>query len=107
MEPVLRRTLGRLHVVKHGWLEMLPEQYYDMLFIPFQFKRQDKTFRCLPDSWENQGIWLFSINMRFSLSFLSSGLNFLQHLRANPEGYAHFTLSGDYYNRELSGEIVV
>ncbi|XP_066838355.1 intermembrane lipid transfer protein VPS13D isoform X3 [Anser cygnoides] len=32
-----------------------------------------------------------------------SRLNFLQHLRANPEGYAHFTLSGDYYNRELSG----
>ncbi|XP_061458181.1 intermembrane lipid transfer protein VPS13D isoform X3 [Rhineura floridana] len=32
-----------------------------------------------------------------------SHLNFLQHLRASPEGYAHFTLSGDYYNRELSG----
>ncbi|XP_058017026.1 intermembrane lipid transfer protein VPS13D [Ahaetulla prasina] len=32
-----------------------------------------------------------------------SRLNFLQHLRASPEGYAHFTLSGDYYNRELSG----
>ncbi|KAM4646860.1 intermembrane lipid transfer protein VPS13D isoform 5-T7 [Amazona ochrocephala] len=32
-----------------------------------------------------------------------SRLNFLQHLRANPEGYARFTLSGDYYNRELSG----
>ncbi|KYO48963.1 vacuolar protein sorting-associated protein 13D isoform C [Alligator mississippiensis] len=32
-----------------------------------------------------------------------SRLNFLQHVRANPEGYAHFTLSGDYYNRELSG----
>ncbi|XP_067166990.1 intermembrane lipid transfer protein VPS13D isoform X1 [Apteryx mantelli] len=32
-----------------------------------------------------------------------SRLNFLQHLRANPEGYAHFILSGDYYNRELSG----
>ncbi|XP_063001305.1 intermembrane lipid transfer protein VPS13D isoform X3 [Elgaria multicarinata webbii] len=32
-----------------------------------------------------------------------SRLNFLQHLRANSEGYAHFTLSGDYYNRELSG----
>ncbi|XP_042687544.1 vacuolar protein sorting-associated protein 13D isoform X3 [Centrocercus urophasianus] len=32
-----------------------------------------------------------------------SRLNFLQHLRANPEGSAHFTLSGDYYNRELSG----
>ncbi|XP_063173560.1 intermembrane lipid transfer protein VPS13D isoform X1 [Candoia aspera] len=32
-----------------------------------------------------------------------SRLNFLQHLRSNPEGYAHFTLSGDYYNRELSG----
>ncbi|KAM6240877.1 intermembrane lipid transfer protein VPS13D isoform 4-T4 [Porphyrio hochstetteri] len=32
-----------------------------------------------------------------------SRLNFLQHLRANPEGYAYFTLSGDYYNRELSG----
>ncbi|XP_065594227.1 intermembrane lipid transfer protein VPS13D isoform X2 [Cyrtonyx montezumae] len=32
-----------------------------------------------------------------------SRLNFLQHLRANPEGCAHFTLSGDYYNRELSG----
>ncbi|XP_077787399.1 intermembrane lipid transfer protein VPS13D isoform X3 [Podarcis muralis] len=32
-----------------------------------------------------------------------SHLNFLQHLRASPEGYANFTLSGDYYNRELSG----
>uniref|UniRef100_A0A8D0BUC4 Vacuolar protein sorting 13 homolog D n=1 Tax=Salvator merianae TaxID=96440 RepID=A0A8D0BUC4_SALMN len=32
-----------------------------------------------------------------------SRLNFLQHLRASPEGFAHFTLSGDYYNRELSG----
>ncbi|XP_064381693.1 intermembrane lipid transfer protein VPS13D isoform X1 [Dromaius novaehollandiae] len=32
-----------------------------------------------------------------------SRLNFLQYLRANPEGCAHFTLSGDYYNRELSG----
>ncbi|XP_019397092.1 PREDICTED: vacuolar protein sorting-associated protein 13D isoform X2 [Crocodylus porosus] len=32
-----------------------------------------------------------------------SRLNFLQHVRANPEGYAQFTLSGDYYNRELSG----
>ncbi|XP_053136918.1 intermembrane lipid transfer protein VPS13D isoform X2 [Hemicordylus capensis] len=32
-----------------------------------------------------------------------SSLNFLKHLRATPEGYAHFTLSGDYYNRELSG----
>ncbi|XP_074831975.1 intermembrane lipid transfer protein VPS13D isoform X2 [Carettochelys insculpta] len=32
-----------------------------------------------------------------------SRLNFLQHVRASPEGYAHFTLSGDYYNRELSG----
>nr|XP_021397725.1 vacuolar protein sorting-associated protein 13D isoform X2 [Lonchura striata domestica] len=32
-----------------------------------------------------------------------SCLNFLQHLRTSPEGYARFTLSGDYYNRELSG----
>ncbi|XP_070615164.1 intermembrane lipid transfer protein VPS13D isoform X2 [Erythrolamprus reginae] len=32
-----------------------------------------------------------------------SRLNFLQHLRASPEGYAHFTLFGDYFNRELSG----
>lgn len=32
-----------------------------------------------------------------------AGLNFLQNLRANPEVKAHFTLSGDYYNRELSG----
>ncbi|NXG45301.1 VP13D protein, partial [Psilopogon haemacephalus] len=32
-----------------------------------------------------------------------SSLNFLQHLRASPEGCARFTLSGDYYNRELSG----
>ncbi|NWR10533.1 VP13D protein, partial [Paradoxornis webbianus] len=32
-----------------------------------------------------------------------SRLNFLQHLRTSPEAYAHFTLSGDYYNRELSG----
>ncbi|XP_044308193.1 vacuolar protein sorting-associated protein 13D isoform X3 [Varanus komodoensis] len=32
-----------------------------------------------------------------------SRLNFLQHLRASPEGNADFTLSGDYYNRELSG----
>ncbi|XP_015283767.1 PREDICTED: vacuolar protein sorting-associated protein 13D [Gekko japonicus] len=35
--------------------------------------------------------------------FTFSRLNFLQRLRASPEGYAHFTLSGDYYNRELSG----
>jgi len=35
-----------------------------------------------------------------------AGLNFLQHLRANPEGCARFTLSGDYYNRELSGKIL-
>lgn len=40
-----------------------------------------------------------------SFFFFSTGLNFLQHLRTSPEGYAHFTLSGDYYNRELSGEI--
>ncbi|EDL29728.1 mCG140286, isoform CRA_b [Mus musculus] len=32
-----------------------------------------------------------------------SRLNFLQHIRTNPEGFAHFTLSGDYYNRALSG----
>ncbi|XP_066494000.1 intermembrane lipid transfer protein VPS13D [Tiliqua scincoides] len=32
-----------------------------------------------------------------------SHLNILKHLRASPEGYAHFTLSGDYYNREFSG----
>ncbi|XP_052031847.1 LOW QUALITY PROTEIN: intermembrane lipid transfer protein VPS13D [Apodemus sylvaticus] len=32
-----------------------------------------------------------------------SRLNFLQHVRTNSEGYAHFTLSGDYYNRALSG----
>ena len=32
-----------------------------------------------------------------------AGLNFLQHVRTSPEGYAHFTLSGDYYNRALSG----
>ncbi|XP_041275721.1 vacuolar protein sorting-associated protein 13D isoform X1 [Onychostruthus taczanowskii] len=32
-----------------------------------------------------------------------SCLNFLQRLRTSPEGYARFTLSGDYYNRELSG----
>ncbi|XP_073937433.1 intermembrane lipid transfer protein VPS13D isoform X8 [Castor canadensis] len=32
-----------------------------------------------------------------------SRLNFLQHVRTSPEGYAHFTLSGDYYNRALSG----
>ena len=33
-----------------------------------------------------------------------SRLNFLQHIRTNPEGFAHFTLSGDYYNRALSGQ---
>ncbi|XP_045426585.1 vacuolar protein sorting-associated protein 13D isoform X9 [Pipistrellus kuhlii] len=32
-----------------------------------------------------------------------SRLNFLQRVRTSPEGYAHFTLSGDYYNRALSG----
>ncbi|XP_059944975.1 intermembrane lipid transfer protein VPS13D isoform X1 [Mesoplodon densirostris] len=32
-----------------------------------------------------------------------SRVNFLQHVRTSPEGYAHFTLSGDYYNRALSG----
>ncbi|XP_030881268.1 vacuolar protein sorting-associated protein 13D [Leptonychotes weddellii] len=32
-----------------------------------------------------------------------SRLTFLQQARASPEGYAHFTLSGDYYNRALSG----
>ncbi|XP_029801769.1 vacuolar protein sorting-associated protein 13D [Suricata suricatta] len=32
-----------------------------------------------------------------------SRLSFLQHIRTSPEGYAHFTLSGDYYNRALSG----
>ncbi|XP_078308522.1 intermembrane lipid transfer protein VPS13D isoform X10 [Panthera onca] len=32
-----------------------------------------------------------------------SRLSFLQHVRTSPEGYAHFTLSGDYYNRALSG----
>ncbi|XP_006866437.1 PREDICTED: vacuolar protein sorting-associated protein 13D isoform X2 [Chrysochloris asiatica] len=32
-----------------------------------------------------------------------SRLNFLQHVRTSLEGYAHFTLSGDYYNRALSG----
>ncbi|CAN2388149.1 Vacuolar protein sorting 13 homolog D (S. cerevisiae) [Pristimantis euphronides] len=30
-------------------------------------------------------------------------LNFFQHLVSNPDGSAEFTLSGDYYNRELSG----
>ncbi|EGV98424.1 Vacuolar protein sorting-associated protein 13D, partial [Cricetulus griseus] len=35
--------------------------------------------------------------------FTFSRLNFLQHIRTSPEGYAHFTLSGDYYNRALSG----
>lgn len=33
------------------------------------------------------------------------GLNILKHLRTSPEGYAHFTLSGDYYNREFSGKL--
>ncbi|XP_053307347.1 intermembrane lipid transfer protein VPS13D [Spea bombifrons] len=32
-----------------------------------------------------------------------SRLNFFQHLVSNPDGFAEFTLSGDYYNRELSG----
>ncbi|XP_054435700.1 intermembrane lipid transfer protein VPS13D isoform X2 [Pteronotus mesoamericanus] len=32
-----------------------------------------------------------------------SRLNFLQRIRTSPEGCAHFTLSGDYYNRALSG----
>ncbi|XP_047579572.1 intermembrane lipid transfer protein VPS13D isoform X3 [Lutra lutra] len=32
-----------------------------------------------------------------------SRVTFLQQARASPEGYAHFTLSGDYYNRALSG----
>ncbi|XP_077106391.1 intermembrane lipid transfer protein VPS13D isoform X2 [Ranitomeya variabilis] len=32
-----------------------------------------------------------------------SRLNFFQHLVSNPDGSAGFTLSGDYYNRELSG----
>nr|XP_033778552.1 vacuolar protein sorting-associated protein 13D isoform X3 [Geotrypetes seraphini] len=32
-----------------------------------------------------------------------SRLNFLQHVGCSPEGFAQFTLSGDYYNRELSG----
>ncbi|XP_007491817.2 intermembrane lipid transfer protein VPS13D isoform X1 [Monodelphis domestica] len=32
-----------------------------------------------------------------------SRLNFLQHVRTSPEGNAHFMLSGDYYNRALSG----
>lgn len=37
-----------------------------------------------------------------SFAFVA-GLNFLQHIRTSPEGYAQFTLSGDYYNRALSG----
>ncbi|XP_053546399.1 intermembrane lipid transfer protein VPS13D isoform X2 [Bombina bombina] len=32
-----------------------------------------------------------------------SRLVFFQHLVSNPDGFAEFTLSGDYYNRELSG----
>ncbi|XP_059807841.1 intermembrane lipid transfer protein VPS13D [Hypanus sabinus] len=32
-----------------------------------------------------------------------SRLYFLQKIGSNPEGSANFTLSGDYYNRELSG----
>ncbi|XP_044138116.1 LOW QUALITY PROTEIN: vacuolar protein sorting-associated protein 13D [Bufo gargarizans] len=32
-----------------------------------------------------------------------SRLNFFQHLVSNPDGSAEFMLSGDYYNRELSG----
>ncbi|KAM8927222.1 intermembrane lipid transfer protein VPS13D [Pelodytes ibericus] len=32
-----------------------------------------------------------------------SRLNFFQYLVSNPDGSAGFTLSGDYYNRELSG----
>ncbi|XP_043916363.1 vacuolar protein sorting-associated protein 13D [Protopterus annectens] len=32
-----------------------------------------------------------------------SSLNFFQRIGTNPDGKAHFKLSGDYYNRELSG----
>ncbi|KAE8593143.1 hypothetical protein XENTR_v10019000 [Xenopus tropicalis] len=32
-----------------------------------------------------------------------SRLSYFQHLVSNPKGFAEFILSGDYYNRELSG----
>ncbi|XP_069096842.1 intermembrane lipid transfer protein VPS13D isoform X1 [Pleurodeles waltl] len=35
--------------------------------------------------------------------FTFSHLNFVQHVGSSPEGFAKLTLSGDYYNRALSG----
>lgn len=36
--------------------------------------------------------------------FVISGLYVLQRIGSTQEGKANFTLSGDYYNRELSGK---
>lgn len=47
--------------------------------------------------------WSFRPSSAVSFAFIA-GLNFLQRVRTSPEGYAHFTLSGDYYNRALSGQ---
>lgn len=47
--------------------------------------------------------WSFCPGSAVSFAFIA-GLNFLQRVRTSPEGYAHFTLYGDYYNRALSGQ---
>lgn len=41
----------------------------------------------------------------YGLSFIA-GLSVLQRIGSMQEGKASFTLSGDYYNRELSGEVI-
>ncbi|XP_064028258.1 intermembrane lipid transfer protein VPS13D isoform X4 [Pogoniulus pusillus] len=68
--------------------------------VPFQFIsgveiKAESICICFIDDCMDCDVPLAELNF--------SSLNFLQHLRANPEGCANFTLSGDYYNRELSG----
>ena len=38
--------------------------------------------------------------------FVIAGLYVLQRIGSTQEGNASFTLSGDYYNRELSGNLI-
>lgn len=66
MESVLSRILGRLCIVRCGCLQMLFEEYYDRIFVPFQFKRQDKTFH---DSSQNQETLIVLHQFKFHFFF--------------------------------------
>lgn len=50
-------------------LQVLFEEYYYRLFVPFQFRKQGKTFHWLLDSSQDQETWLFFISLNFFLFF--------------------------------------